>query len=201
MARRTLKLSRPTDTKLEPAVSGVVDEPTTEPSGVDDGVAEVDYSATDSSDFVAPESAERTPDAEPTKRKRGRPAGSTTKSKRDSAKGNETPEDLADCIYSVHYMLAQMCNSELLELDEDEAKKIGTAVARVNKHYTLRGISPKQMAWLNLLTALGTVYGPRAVAFAKQSHANKNKEKVTVMPPTPTRESEPDKQPQTIDGQ
>jgi hypothetical protein len=59
-------------------------------------------------------------------------------------------------------MLSRITFREL-ELDEDEAKRLGEAVAAVNDLYDWR-ISDQATAWTNLAMVAAEVYGSRAVA-------------------------------------
>lgn len=49
------------------------------------------------------------------------------------------------------------------EITEDEAAKLGKAVARVNAVYGGLVVSPKVSAWINLATVAGAIYGPRVL--------------------------------------
>ena len=49
------------------------------------------------------------------------------------------------------------------EITEDEAAKLGKAVARVNAVYGGLVVSPKVSAWINLATVAGAIYGPRLI--------------------------------------
>jgi hypothetical protein len=191
MARKSLKLGRLIIGEPEP--KSVLD-----PDAVRQFVGEtepIEYSEPNSSDFVAPVAGEPEPeptdtDASQPRRGRGRPRKSdASTSSRRTREDKETPEGIADVLYSCHYMLAKMCDSELLELDQDEAAKLGEAIARVNKLYSNRALSPKTVAWFKLLTALGTVYGPRAVAYTQNKATAKNKGKITVIDPPERKES------------
>lgn len=53
-----------------------------------------------------------------------------------------------------------------LQLDQDEAKQLSDAISRVNEHYGGIVLPEKYIVWGQFLMALGTVYGPRAVAFS-----------------------------------
>lgn len=70
---------------------------------------------------------------------------------------------LTDLLYSVHMMGAQILKVESLEIDKDEAKKLSDAIQEVNKFYNIP-LDPKKVAMVNLMVAMGTVYGPRIMA-------------------------------------
>jgi hypothetical protein len=113
-------------------------------------------------------------EAEPadTRKRRGRPRGSTSTSGKQSTK--EVSQDLTSILLSVHFMLAKLTSISELELDEDEAAKLGSAVARVNKEFGVQIMSPKTAALVNLgMVGMG-VYGPRVVAV--MNNAKKKKE-------------------------
>lgn len=60
-------------------------------------------------------------------------------------------------------MGAQILKVESLEIDKDEAKKLSDAIQEVNKFYNIP-LDPKKVAMVNLMVAMGTVYGPRIMA-------------------------------------
>ncbi len=103
-------------------------------------------------------------EAEPEGRRRGgRPRGSKNRVNRPQS-AKEVSQDLTGILLSVHFMLAKLTKIDELELDEEEAKKLGEAVARVNREFGVQIMSPKTAALLNLAVVGGAVYGPRAIA-------------------------------------
>lgn len=115
-------------------------------------------------------------EAEPDSGKRGRPKGSRNRTSSGSGKQStkEVSQDLTGLLLSVHFMLAKIVKCEELELDEDEAAKLGLAVARVNREFGVQIMSPKMAAILNLGIVGAAVYGPRIVAIT--NNAKKKKE-------------------------
>ena len=57
-----------------------------------------------------------------------------------------------------------MLQSDLFAITEDEASKLAKALTNVTQLYDLPVIGEKAIAWVNLASVAGTVYGPRLVA-------------------------------------
>lgn len=90
------------------------------------------------------------------RRKRGRPAGSTSR-----ARPSETPPlEITDILVSAHNILATALKSDLFRLDRSEAEQINEAINKVSRHYNVE-IAAKTMDWCNLVTVLCAVYGTR----------------------------------------
>jgi hypothetical protein len=99
------------------------------------------------------------------RRKRGRPRGSANTQKAQPK--SNLVADLESLLISGHFMLAGVLDMKELEIDEIEAKRLSEALTKLSEFYPV-GMSPKKMAWINLSMALGSIYGPRAVAIAKK---------------------------------
>jgi hypothetical protein len=76
-------------------------------------------------------------------------------------------------------MLATFTQHEELELEADEARKLAVAIDKVNSLYDFSVIPPSAMAWTQLVMALGSVYGPRAIAIVRKQR----KGNATIIPP------------------
>lgn len=101
----------------------------------------------------------------PARRKRGRPSGSSSRT--SSAKTTkEGASDLTAILMSIHMMGATLLKVPELNLEQAEAEKLGKAIARVQSLYDMPILSEKQLAWINLLTVGGAVYGPRFIAYS-----------------------------------
>jgi hypothetical protein len=132
-----------------------------------------DSGASDDTGIPTVEPSEIIIEAEPDRSpKRGRPRGSKSTSTKQSTK--EVSQDLTGLLLSVHFMLSKIVKVEELQLDEDEAKKLGEAVARVNKEFGVQIMSPKTAALVNLGIVGAGIYGPRAMAIV--NNAKKKKE-------------------------
>ena len=68
-------------------------------------------------------------------------------------------------------MAAAALSAPELALTDSEARTLAIAVAQVNAHYSLPGVSPGQAALLGLGYALVTVYGSKARAISKRKRA------------------------------
>jgi hypothetical protein len=128
-------------------------------SGDDSGIPSIDpasLSSDASSDASAGDSA---------KRKRGRPLGVRNSNGPSARAEKQTASDLTGLLLSIHLALGAVTKIEELKLDEDEAERLGKAVARVNEEFGGVILSPKQTAVINLLTCGCGIYGPRIMAF------------------------------------
>ena len=121
---------------------------------------------------------------EPVKR-RGRPKGS-----RNSPGGKqstkETSSDLTTLLYTIHLVLSKSLKIEELELDEEESKQLGTALARVQREFGVGVIPPKAMALINLATVAGSIYVPRVIAYSN-NHKKPDKSKAPDVISMPSR--------------
>jgi hypothetical protein len=157
--------------------SGDVDNRTNEPDFIPPGVDESETGIP----TVEPTDAEQP--AEPSgKRKRGRPTGakSSYTPRGTAAAEKEAANDLTSLLLSTHMMLAAITKVEELELDQNEAKRLGEAVARINKLYGGFVFSEKTMAWINLGMAGCSIYGPRAIAYSARMKKEREKKPVTI---------------------
>jgi hypothetical protein len=78
-------------------------------------------------------------------------------------------------------MLSKIVSMEELAIEPDEAKQLAEALDRVNELYDFSALSPKAMAWINLLTVAGGIYGPRVLAVSlKPSKAKAKKQAVVI---------------------
>lgn len=69
-----------------------------------------------------------------------------------------------------------------LELDETEAKRLANAIQNVNSAYRVE-FDPKKAALIDLATACGVIYGPRAVTlYMRSRNQNKMAKRPTLTP-------------------
>lgn len=76
----------------------------------------------------------------------------------------------------MHHMAAAALSAPELVIQESDAKSLAIAIAEVSKHYPMT-IDPKTMAWVNLVSAAGMIYGPRFyfINQRKKEEGKKNK--------------------------
>lgn len=124
-------------------------------------------------DIIAgePDPSESTPTG---KRGRGRPRGSKGTGGKPR---KETSQDLGGTLFSIHYMLAKWIGIQELEIDDEEAKKLGAAMLRVNRLYGDRVIPETVLAWGGLLMTCGAIYGPRYAAHGLRIKMEADKKK------------------------
>ena len=72
--------------------------------------------------------------------------------------------------FSSHLMLATLLSVPELELTQAESETLADAVKQVTSFYDFEA-SEKAIAWTNLMTALGTIYGPRIVVIIRRKPA------------------------------
>jgi len=116
---------------------------------------------------VEPASINLEPEQIEGQRRRGRPKGSRNASGKPATK--EASADLTSILLSLHWMGSVLLKTPELALEEEEAKKLGAAIARVNAEYGNVILPPKAAAWINLGVVAGAIYGPRIIA-AKNNH-------------------------------
>jgi len=105
------------------------------------------------------------------KRGRGRPRGTgqsgtgsgSTGSKRSQEKAIQSSlSGIETLLYSLHAMASAVVPE--LKIDQDEARQLPDAVAKVNEYYETT-IDPKMMAWVGLFAVCGKIYGPRIIVW------------------------------------
>lgn len=82
------------------------------------------------------------------------------------AKPSKASGDLTALLHSIHMMGASFLGIPQLVLDEDEAKRMGEAVARVTELYDVPMMSEEARAWTNLALVSGAIYGPRFISYS-----------------------------------
>lgn len=106
-----------------------------------------------------------------------------------AAKAQALPvSTLSFLLMSSHAMLAGMTKTPELELADEEATNLGTAIATVNSFYNV-AVADKTMAWIALAMVAGQVYGPRVMAIGIRRRSERA-ERVT-MPERPVRHDAP----------
>ena len=129
---------------------------------------------------VEPSTIQFEPDAsEQRGGRRGRPRGSKNVSTKAT---KENANDLTAILASVHFMLATLTKVPELNLEEAEARKLAEAIAKVNAHYGGFVLPEKYLVWANFTIALGTVYGPRIVAYSNRVASEVEQKKASNKP-------------------
>jgi hypothetical protein len=85
-----------------------------------------------------------------------------------------------------------------IELDRDEAKKLGDAIKDVGKHYAMV-FDAKYVAIANLGAVVGFTYGPRIIAYRARKNAAKEAEKPVTAKPGPIPAPSPIRQEKATD--
>lgn len=84
--------------------------------------------------------------------------------KRTVRASQETSENLTAILFSMHRMLAALTNTAELAIEKEEAKQLAEAIERVERLYTDAIIPESWLAWGNLVSVAGQVYGTRIMA-------------------------------------
>jgi hypothetical protein len=104
------------------------------------------------------------------------------RAKRRSTGETESAQNLTGILLSLHMMGATLLKTPELELTEDEAAKLASAVARVNELCGGMVLPEKAAAWIQLIMVAGTIYGPRIIVIqAKGKQKKVEQEKPVVL--------------------
>lgn len=120
-------------------------------------------------------------DSAGTGKRRGRPRGSTNRTRTETQK--ETPDSLVDLttlLLSIHQMGAAMLNIQELAIDPKEAKSMADAIKEVAKYYPV-AFDPKKLAIFNLVVVCGGIYGLRAMAYNNRMKEESKRTKLQVI--------------------
>lgn len=144
-----------------------------------DGGAGNDGSGNDSAGTIggipitSPASAGSAGPAGDAPRKRGRPAGSTSKSATREKAAPTTLKGIEKILFSMHTMVAGFVDIPEIEISKDESTMMAEAIAEVASHYNAT-LDPKALAWFGFAGAMGAVYGPRVAAFRMRKSMEKS---------------------------
>jgi hypothetical protein len=110
------------------------------------------------------------PGSEPRKR-RGRPAGSQTKTQREIQADVKGIEAL---LVSFHGMASFFLKTPELQMSNEEAAMLANGLMNVKKHYPhVEIMDPKQLAWAQLAGIAMGIYGTRFVAITANNRRKK----------------------------
>jgi hypothetical protein len=166
MSRRKPNPSDGTSIIVEP-VDNAGNGPAARANGGGDGTSPAD---TGNGTATVEPAAVAASDGDFTERKRrGRPPGSTNKTK--SVPANIS--GIEKTLYGIHQMLGAIIAPELA-IGEDDAKELASSIHAVNRHYNVRMFDEKTQDWLNLIMVVGAMYGGRIVAIRDRKRAARN---------------------------
>lgn len=74
-------------------------------------------------------------------------------------------------------MMASFTGVEEFGLDETESATLAEAITNVTEMYDVKALSPEAMAWWNLATTAGGIYGPRMMSAHLRRKATKAQQK------------------------
>lgn len=172
--------------KLRFIESGVADGDSAVDGGTPIITADAGGAGGNADEFVSPLAAETTnPSGASPRGSSKRSNAGKRKAKPATGKQRRKSEEkdsanLSTILYSMHLMLAKITSIEEFQLDKDESKQLAEAIDEVNSLYDFSVIPPKAMAWINLCTVAGTVYGPRFMAHSLKPKGEKRKPKQPV---------------------
>lgn len=139
----------------------------------DGGDLVIDPAALDAGTDIGSATSGTNLDGTPRKR-RGRKPGSGNASKKAAALDISGVEKI---LFSAHMMLAHATGMDELSIDQSEANQLASAVSNVARHYAVEA-SQVTLDWVNLVMALGMIYGTRGIAIRNnrkkkpQQHSN-----------------------------
>jgi|HubBroStandDraft_5_1064220.scaffolds.fasta_scaffold02065_7 hypothetical protein len=128
--------------------------------------------------------------------KRGKIDGRTLRGKRASETGAQesvplTKLDIAEVLYSIHLMGAEIFKTPELELDKEESTKLADAIKNVGQYYGAV-FDPKKVAIFHLAMVAGGIYGTRFFAYRNRMEITKANKPATPKPtPVNTRAQSP----------
>jgi hypothetical protein len=129
------------------------------------------------------------------KRKRGRPPGSRNGVKSQTSGDLRLNQlDIAELLFSIHLMGAEILKTPELELDKDESVKLADAIKNVGQYYNVL-FDPKKVAIFQLAIVAGGIYGTRL--FAIRNRLASTKIKVVPQNQTQQRQASPGSNGQT----
>lgn len=154
---------------------------TVEPTTIDDYV--VDQSDNGISDtFVDPSTGSSSGSGSSSGRRTRSDAGKPRGRRTSRAAATETTGSIANLLFSVHLGMANLFGTEVFAITPEESQALAKAVTNVSQYYDVPIVSEKMLAWVNLATTMGAVYGPRFVA--AKIRKNKKPNVVTFEQPT-----------------
>lgn len=129
------------------------------------------------------------PEPEPRRERRGRPAGGKNKKRSSGTRETDSPENLSKLLLSVHQMLSAFLDIPELLLSQEEADKLGQAVAEVEALYSdVPFVSPEVRAFANLGITSIVIYWPRykviKMRLDKEARAQADIDVTPIRPPT-----------------
>lgn len=80
---------------------------------------------------------------------------------------------IAGTLFTATAVLASIARSEVLCINEDEARKIANAAALVADQYDGVGVDPRALAWGNFAMVAGGILGPRVLMYMSERAAKK----------------------------
>lgn len=95
-------------------------------------------------------------------KRRGRPVGSKNGVRTPTQTVSPNLENLETLLFSVHLMGASILSQPKFALNNEETRRLGSAIRDVAKHYAF-GLDAKKMAVMNLMACAGGIYGPRVI--------------------------------------
>lgn len=161
------------------------------PAGtVDTGASVVAGKQNPVGDSIRPADADGRADEQRAARKGGWPKGKPRPAKGETQGGEKQEQlvltDLSELNATLqfsHKILATVFSTPELELDNENAKVLTSALQNVNRHYGVR-IKQKSLDWYHLFVAAAIVYGPRFTAISARKSAEK-KERMKPKQATP----------------
>lgn len=120
------------------------------------------------------------------RRKPGRRAGAAEPAPKKDRAGLPSLDVTAGALKGLHDLTAMLTRIEELELDDSEAEKLAVSLIALGKYYPNVDVPGKYMAWMNLLTTMGTVYSPKVATYRiRKKNERRAAKPVQAMPGHP----------------
>lgn len=148
-------------------LTGAIDPDAARATG-DIGTGTDDFTAAFSDTGNGDASAELTPTGR-IKRRRG-----PNKQPREGKEASLNINGVEKILFSIHAVAAAITKTPELELDESESKKLAKSIEGVTDQYKLT-LDPKVAAYIDLVSTVGMIYGPRAVSIYVRRKAERAK--------------------------
>lgn len=130
----------------------------------------------DSPQFVDPGTGTNSDTGSGSSRRKRSDAGRPRGKRASRTTVTQTTSSIANSLFSVHFAMSNLLGSELLLLTKDESQVLAEAITNVSQYYDIPVMDEKMLAWINLASVAGIIYGPRFVAakFRKQQKKKGN---------------------------
>lgn len=94
----------------------------------------------------------------------------------------EAPQNIEAVAGMIHTWASVLLKTPEIALDEDELKQLSHAYDNFSEHHEVPILTPKRMSEIQLVSTLLMMYGTRFIAISNRKRAERNAQKLRVMP-------------------